>query len=182
MALQLSKNRKTIKPTTDWMEIVLSNFFDIRRNFIVPRVSWGLNGEYEKDLVVVYPSGWATEIEIKISKADLKSDLKKPHSHDSILMRKLYFAIPETMNKEDVISLIPEKAGIIVINNSYIPNKKNSIDNLMGGWNAHIVRECIINKKSRKLTEVEIKKIQRLGYLRYWSQARKIFIKKQKVD
>ena len=47
------------------------NFFNYRANLIVPNISWGL-GLHECDLLVLTSSGYATEIEIKVSKADLK--------------------------------------------------------------------------------------------------------------
>lgn len=164
-----------IKPTSEWMELVLSDFFGIRSNTIVPRVSWGLNGEYEKDLVIVRKSGWAIEIEIKISKADVKKDLTKNHTHDSKLMKELYFAIPDTLYNDSVIDMIPEKAGIIVVKTT--ARSANTPENSIQGFRANIVRQAKQNKQSRKLLEEEIKQVMRLGNLRYWSRSQKSYKK-----
>jgi hypothetical protein len=94
------------------IEIAVANLFGIRRSLIVPNVSWGLTGlYYEADIVVITKSGYAKEIEIKVSKADLLKDQKKKHKHDCKHFRELYFAIPGKLLKHK--DLIPERAGII---------------------------------------------------------------------
>lgn len=65
-----------MKITTLDMEIVLMEYFGVNRNIIVPNVSWGLN-LHECDLLIFSKSGYATEVEIKISKQDLLKDKNK---------------------------------------------------------------------------------------------------------
>ena len=67
------------KITTLEMEIAVMRWLGIRQNLVVPNVSWGLLN-YEADVVSLTPSGYATEVEIKVSKADLLADFKKGHS------------------------------------------------------------------------------------------------------
>jgi hypothetical protein len=67
------------------MEYYLARYFDWRRNVIVPNVSWGLwydrrYSGYEKDLFIVSECGYATEVEIKISKSDLAKEKYKRNS------------------------------------------------------------------------------------------------------
>lgn len=98
---------------TKEVELAVVNYFGARKNLIVPNVSWGFKGlHYEADLVVISKSGYAIEIEIKVSRADLIKDKKKWHSHDCKKFKKLYFAIPKKLLKD--IEHIPEKAGILV--------------------------------------------------------------------
>ena len=62
-----------LKITTPEMEVALAAFFDSRRNLIVPCVHWGMN-MHEGDLLMVSMAGYCTEIEIKVTRADLKND------------------------------------------------------------------------------------------------------------
>lgn len=104
------------------IEVALYTHFNPRINIVVPNVSWGMGINYECDMVVLRPSGFATEIEIKVSRADIKADLKKRHIHDAKkslpgwqsapLFREFYFAVPEAL-KDD--PCIPESAGILVV-------------------------------------------------------------------
>ena len=79
------------------VEIGVADKFNYRQNVIVPNVSWGIGLRYEADLVVLRPSGYAVEVEIKVNASDIKADLKKRHQHDSKLFRELWFAVPEEL-------------------------------------------------------------------------------------
>lgn len=100
------------KLTAQQVEIAIAEHFNYRRNLIVPNVHWGLGLHYEADLVVLRPSGWAIEVEIKVSASDIKADLKKRRSHDSNLFRELYFAVPDALSEHPDI---PEHAGILAV-------------------------------------------------------------------
>ena len=87
------------KLTTQRMEVILAQHFGIRETIVVPNVSWGLIN-HEADLLVLKPSGWAEEVEIKISRSDLRRDLKKNRGRghmSSDLIWKLWFAVPAEM-------------------------------------------------------------------------------------
>ena len=89
--------------TTTDMELALTtmpnrrtkSYIDIRRELVVPNVHWGAD-VHECDLFLLSKSGYAIEIEIKISKADLIQDSKKKHGHVNYKIKQLYFAIPNT--------------------------------------------------------------------------------------
>ena len=115
--------------TTAKMEILLMNYFDIRINLIVPCVS-NLSGLtlFEIDLLILSKSKYATAIEIKISKADLKNDLKKSHikrinnnnpgydidfNHYYKNLKHFYYAVPEEL-KEDALNQIPSWSGLLI--------------------------------------------------------------------
>lgn len=59
------------------IEIAIAKMFNYRMNVIVPNVSWGLGLRCECDLLIVSQRRYATEIEIKVSKSDIKADKKK---------------------------------------------------------------------------------------------------------
>lgn len=116
--------------TTLEMEICLMRHFDIRQNLIVPCVTdLSLLTLFEIDLLVLSKSSYATAIEIKVSKADLKNDLKKNHisrlnannfmnghsyrDHYFKNLKYFYYAVPEEL-KDDAINQIPDFAGLLI--------------------------------------------------------------------
>ncbi len=153
------------KITTLEMECVLSDFFDKRRNLIVPNVSWGMFN-YELDLVVLSSSGYATEIEIKISKADLKKDKEKRHEHENVMIKNLYFAIPDHMDIKFALENIPERAGLlVVVENTTRRRNKYSVRG---------VRSPVSASKPYRWTDEDRYKLARLGALRIWRLKEKI--------
>lgn len=106
------------KITTLEMEVELSKFLNFRKNIVVPNVSWGMFS-HECDLIRLTPAGYCSEIEIKVSLADLKKDAQKRHNHidgngyRENKIKYLYFAIPEYL--ENHIEYIPSRAGILIV-------------------------------------------------------------------
>lgn len=99
-----------MKLTARDIEIAVAKYFDYRRNLIVPNVHWGIGLPYECDLVVLRPSNWAVEVEIKVTRGDIRADLRKKIRHDSLLFRELYFAVPRALADDPNI---PARAGIL---------------------------------------------------------------------
>lgn len=159
------------KITTLEIEARIAGHFDYRQNLIVPNISWGMN-IHECDLLVVSKSGYATEVEIKISKADLKKDALKKHNHEDRLnrIRRLYFAIPESLR--DCIEFIPERAGILILSRGVSFGE----DYLY----CKVFREARVNNSCRKFTEEERFNVARLGCMRIWGLKRKIIKAKRK--
>ena len=55
------------KITENTVQIALAKYFDSRRNLVLPNAYYGVHGlNHEVDLLVVKPTGYAIEIEIKI--------------------------------------------------------------------------------------------------------------------
>ena len=88
----------------------------------VPNVFWGIGLNYECDLIILTPSNYAKEIEIKISKADLLIDKKKKNYHNSSIFKELYFAVPEKL-QEIALKEIPANAGLFVVSEKSYKNK-----------------------------------------------------------
>jgi len=148
---------------TPEMEVALATHFGIRRNLIVPNISWGMFN-HECDLTVVTASGYATEIEIKVSKADLIKDKEKGHGHYSNLIKKLYFAIPEKLKPH--IEHVPERAGVLIVGK----HKETH-------WKKYWVKELrkpVVNKTAVPLTESKQFQVARLGQMRVWGLKEKI--------
>ena len=147
------------------IEISLAWYFDYRQNIIIPNVSWGLFHNMEVDLLMIRPSNYATEIEIKISASDIKADLKKGHDHKSKLIRQTYFAVP--MNLVDNPN-IPMHFGVLGID-----------ENSPIRYSVKLIRAAKVNKDSRKLTNDELLKLGRLASMRIWSLKEKLNTEKQ---
>ena len=144
--------------TTMEMEILLAARFNPRVNTIVPNISWGMF-IHECDLLIVRQSGYAVEVEIKISKADLIKDTLKRHGHYSDKINYLYFAIPDYL--QDYIAHIPERAGIIVVETQYTHLRTKEI-------------RKPTKTGSYKFTDKERLKVARLGCMRIWGLKQKI--------
>lgn len=174
------KRKASTKPkliTTIEMEVGISKYFGVRQNIIVPNISWGFMN-HEADMFVVKKSGYASEIEIKRTKADLIADFKKPHRHIDSLNRiqELYYAFPESIYNT-CKDIIPDGAGILTCDKWY--NDMSRIKK----WvvTVRTKRKPTKNKSARKLTDKERLKIAHLGTMRIWSLKEKI-IKSQNDD
>ncbi len=143
--------------TAKEIELAVAEYFDPRRNLIVPNVYYGMGLNYECDIFVLTKVGYAYEIEIKISRSDLRADMKKRHAHGSKTIRRLYFAIPERLRLSD--ELIPKRAGILIV------NRRGSVEKF---------REAGINQFAQKLNEKERLKLAELGTMRIWDLKKEI--------
>jgi hypothetical protein len=144
--------------TTAEVEIAVANFLDPRRYLIVPNVWWGMGLNHECDIFAVSRTGYVTEVEIKVNRYDLKRDRLKHHAHGSKLIKRLFFAIPESLIQ--VIQFVPEDAGVIVVNETE--------------WagTCRLRRSATINKMARPLSEKELNHLGRLAAMRIWSLKR----------
>ena len=141
------------KLTSRDIEEALANYFDWRDKLVIPRVSFGFSLHHEADMLVMSKNGYLTEIEIKVSKADLKQDLKKiPPRHGGKLIKAVYFAVPTGF--EDVYNFIDQEYGIIEVKT--------------GKW-VHIHRPAKINKQALKLTSELQFRLARLGAIKMWA-------------
>lgn len=70
--------------------------FYIRKNLVIPNVSWGFLN-HEADLLVVSSRRTLTEVEIKRTWSDFMADFKKDHTHYDKKLSHLYYAVPYRM-------------------------------------------------------------------------------------
>jgi hypothetical protein len=148
--------------TTEEIELAVAKHFNVRRNIIVPNISWGL-GLHECDVLVLRPSGYLLEVEIKRTKADLINDANKLHGHidRKNRIKEFWFAIPEELI-ETAKENLDKKIGIIAVYKTQ--------------WGAQpiTVRDATPNKNPKKLTQKERLQMIRLGCIRIWSLKKKI--------
>lgn len=140
------------------IEIAVADFFDWKRNLIVPNVWWGIGLNHEADLLIVTASGYATEVEIKVSLNDLKADAKKKNpEHLSEKIKRLYFAVPIQL-RDIVKHHIPNAAGILVAERYSESFCKIYIDRLPKS-----------NKCAERLSIKDISKLRDLAAMRIWT-------------
>ena len=155
----MTNKQERQKLTTLEMEIALMQELNVRQNLIVPNVQWGLVADlHECDLLVLSKSGYATEIEIKVSKADLMKDKKKKHTHDHELIKSLYFAVPENL-KAFALENIPKKAGLYIV-------KKDMY--------VRCIRGAIVRRGALKWDNEQVLKLAKLGAMRILTLKRNI--------
>lgn len=148
-----------------------SSPFYIRSHLVIPNVHWGLGFNHELDLLSIsMPAHIGTEIEIKISKHDLKRDLEKGHRHEDPRIRQLYFAGPVEL-QEAFFEYAPKEAGIITV--YFNDDMKEHYR-----YQCSIRRNAKPRKNFRPFTEKEIAQLLRLGNMRYWSLFSKQFRRK----
>ena len=138
------------------LEIAVANYFGIRKNLIVPNVSWGFGLKYEADLMILTDSGCLYEVELKVTKSDMKAEKKKYRAHSCRYVKYLFYAFPEQY-LETAVEIFPEDAGLLVAT-----TLKN------GSIRINLKRK----PKQREYEKLTIEKkfqLARLGAMRIWS-------------
>ena len=143
------------------IELAIAKHYDTRHHIIVPNcyINFGTSADHECDLLIIKKSGYAEEVEIKMSKNDLKADFKKKHGHIDERLQHLYYAMPVELY-EQCKELIPEYAGVFTITK----------------YEDRGFLRCVKSapkKQCRKLTTEEQLKIARLGVMRIWNLKQK---------
>ena len=168
--------------TTLDIEIAIIKGSHVRQNLVVPNVSWGMvNNDgvlHECDIIILTPSSYATEIEIKISKGDLLQDMNKRHAHKHNLIRKFYYAVPEKL-KQIALNVIPERAGLYVVSEIEATNYKwfeggGGIAIPYKYRRVIIVKEALVNKDAIKWNDKQRYQLARLGTMRILGLKQKI--------
>jgi len=147
-------------PHSGQMEVAVANLIGYRLNTIVPNVSWGMGLQHECDMLILDSQDRFTEVEIKVSKSDLKADFKKPHGHSSKIISRLVYAVPRQL-LDSAIELVPPNCGIIVVDEVEKYGKLYYV----AKW-YRVVRH---DKLKSKPTPAQIRKFMELGCMRIWS-------------
>lgn len=138
----------------------LSRHFAWRKNIIIPNYQQGTTG-YEADLLIVRPSGWVEEVEIKISLSDFKADFKnkarkhlilqdKASPRQPFIAKKFWFAVPGDI-ADKVMELLPPYAGLIVVDGFVTVRKP-----------------APTLKHAKKISPAKITHIYKCIYYRFW--------------
>jgi len=114
-------------------------------------------------------TGYATEIEIKISAADLRKDKKKGHGHNHNYIKYLYYAVPSSL-VDLALDEIPETAGLYEVLG--ICSVKRGVISQV-----RMVRQAKARKAAVKWDESERLALARLGSLRILNLKEKVWKK-----
>jgi len=144
---------------------------------IVPNCYWG---GHEKDLLVVdVRSRRLIEIEIKISRSDLKADAKKdkwtpyrPWSHPDFGRKrqwpnkvwKHYYAMPEELWKDGLAQFIPDPSGVLLVRRDA---------RYRNGAQVNVLRRAVPDRQATAIGDGDVLDIARLLNFRYWALVRK---------
>lgn len=155
--------------TTDMLELGVYKLFE-EGNYqaLIPRVQRKFK-IHECDIIVVTKDDYIYEIELKVSVSDCKRDREKEHEHRDIYnrLKYQYFAVPTSI-LEDCIDHIPERFGIIAIDN----------ETLEGTF----IRKAEMNKKHRKISKGELINLLTTGCKRYFQKLDNIWKKEDDSD
>lgn len=146
------------------IEVAVAELIGFRQNVIVPNVYWGLGLRHECDLLVLDGKKRFTEVEIKISRADLKKDLEKWHGHKSELISRLVYAIPVDLT-DLAREILPVGVGLIEV--KYSEHRKKFV----ATW----VRVNKHDKAKQPVPEKTIQKFLELGCMRIWSLKSRLY-------
>ena len=167
------------KLTTIELEVAIAEYFGIRANLIIPNMYYSYF-KHELDLMILTKSGCAYEVEIKINVSDLKKDCEKWHGHRDSRIRKLYFAIPESLLKYQ--EYIPDHAGIFIVYE--ITEKYYRVQ--LGSYQSKTflrvkkIREAKTTS-SYTFSTIDRYKFARLAALRIWGLKKKIIQSRKEI-
>lgn len=119
-------DNKPKKITTLEMEIALMRYFGVTKYLIINNTYETM---FECDILAITKAGYATGVEIKVSKSDLKNDLKKKHiknlgskvpyfnkdakEHYFGQFKKFYYAVPIEL-QDEALKQIPSFCGLFI--------------------------------------------------------------------
>lgn len=115
------------------------------------------------DLVLVSKAGYATEIEIKVSRGDWRNDREKlkwmAHGWTRPHVSRFFYAVPAQLVSE-IPEWVPNDAGILAVHAG------------LAARGADQVREHRAARRytDRRLTDQQLAQIERAFYYRFWRQ------------
>lgn len=144
------------------------NLFDFTKYAVVPNVSYAVLGHGEADLLCLSKSNTFHEVEIKVSKSDMKADLKKHRGHENNAVSYTWFAVPDDL-EDEALEIVPARYGIVIVE----PDPLGTVH----AWLADKYVTRVVRKATkyngfgaRKPTEAEVMRFLRTGVIRMWTR------------
>lgn len=114
-----------------------------------------------EDLVVVSRAGYATVVEIKVSRADWLKDRNKGRwSTPAKYLSRFFYAVPQPVYKQGIPDHVPPSAGILVLRDG-------------GSWQGYDTvaeQRAALRLKAEKLPAAKLAQINEAFYYRFWRQ------------
>jgi hypothetical protein len=118
-------------------------------------------GGLREDLVVVSRAGYATVIEIKVTRADwLKDQNKGRWTTPSKHLSRFFYAVPQPVFKQGIPDHVPATAGILVVRDG----------GTWQGYDSVVEERAAARLKAEKLPETKLRAINEAFYYRFWRQ------------
>ena len=142
--------------------------FEYGKQFVcVPNVT--TFSDWEADLLVASKAGYLTEVEVKVSKADWRADKGKKRKFERLnqgggRLKFFYYAAPKELAEQWGQIGIPDWAGVIAV--AERANEFSAADGYQHFTT--VIRPAQPMPGHRKLTDMELAKLARLGALRIW--------------
>ena len=150
--------------TTEEIEYAIINMVNVRQNYVIRNLSWGMHNLHECDVLKLTKSGYATEYEIKISRSDLIKDKEKKHGHESDYIKELYFVVPYYL-VDFAKQNIPKRAGLIAVYYKTFNGKEViNFNDVFYQTKTLIYPE--VNSNSKKWSEDDVYNLLRLSNMR----------------
>lgn len=154
--------------------------FNGRSVLVVPNCNW--TGS-ECDLLVIEPGLRIVDVEIKISRADLRADLKKekwwrsrPWSRRACSpvrrewpdkVWKHYYALPKEIWSDELLAAMPASSGIILLDaDRALRQSRHEAAGML------VTRRAKPNKEAKPISAADAVDLARLASLRMWSALR----------
>ncbi len=172
---------------------LLRRRYRYERDLVIPRC-W-LTG-WEADLLVIRKSGWAEEVEIKVSAADFRAEwLAKADKHEDLLLggcRRVGYTTRRGEARPFRGSTLPPEAerivrgrlvyvreGPVLVRRFFFAMPASLAERLLPevpphcgvlsvGANVTELRPAPVLKTARKLTDAEQMRVMRSAYTRFW--------------
>lgn len=164
---------------TSEIELALFHYCFKKNKAILPRVKRGYIVNHECDMLLCSKNNYLTEIEIKVSIADIKADLKKKHGHNDDRLKKVIFCIPKELLKK-AEEIIPQEFGIWTVEYKEVTvyhfyESKKEFQYIIKEF-----RKAQTKKDVQKVSEEVVLEMWRLSSLRYWATLKENIALKQK--
>jgi hypothetical protein len=157
---------------------------------VLPNAGWAATAG-EVDMLVVPPCMRVIDVEIKVSRADLKADAKKdkwwrrPHwDHPGDERQPLewpksvwkhYYALPAEIWKPELLAALPSPAsGVLLVHDHDVVRRY--------GWGrVSCERRAKPNRDAEPIKLAELRMLARLTSLRMWDAYREVDVNRQQV-
>lgn len=123
---------------------------------------------YEADLLIIKPTNYLHEIEIKIDINDFKRDIEKRNFHSSPFVSSLWYAFPEELylkHKKYIDDNLGE-AGCIVVSEIPPVSRKR----LGQGYGVEFVKKPKRREEAKKLTDKQKEEFLRKAAYKWWTR------------
>jgi len=175
--------KKTRYEDSEIIALAVTELLDPRLYVIAPNVYWGLGLGYEADMLVMDGQNRITEVEIKVSKSDLRKDFvnkAEKHRHriavmagkaqDAVVTR-MVFAVPEKLLGL-ALEIVPKRYGLIVVERTEADKYHcQDYDLVKARW----VRTCRHPASAPGIGTAKALELNRNLSIKYWSLKRKLF-------